>query len=113
MPDARRSILRRVTRPTLTGTTDAVPAVEPDEILLGTDLDLMDRWLAQADPNGYVLAYEQIERAVEHCYGRVCDESHDQTIPQRAATWQHERPLDEWRSALLWAGTGDPARTLR
>jgi magnesium transporter len=39
-----------VTRPTLTGTPDAVLAVEVDEILLGDDLDLMDRWLAQADP---------------------------------------------------------------
>ena len=50
MPGARRAILPRVTRPTLTGTPDAVPAVEVDEILLGDDLDLMDRWLAQADP---------------------------------------------------------------
>jgi magnesium transporter len=39
-----------VTRPTLTGTPDAVPAVEVEEILRGTDLELMDRWLAQADP---------------------------------------------------------------
>jgi magnesium transporter len=39
-----------VTRPTLTGTPDAVPAVEVEEILLGDDLELMDRWLAQADP---------------------------------------------------------------
>ena len=50
MPGARRTILPRVTRPTLTGTPDAVPAMEVDEILLGDDLDLMDRWLAQADP---------------------------------------------------------------
>ena len=39
-----------MTRPTLTGTPDAVPAVEAEEILLGSDLELMDRWLAQADP---------------------------------------------------------------
>jgi magnesium transporter len=39
-----------VTRPTLTGTPDAVPAVEIEDILLGNDLELMDRWLAQADP---------------------------------------------------------------
>ena len=39
-----------MTRPTLTGTPDAVPAVEVEEILLGDDLELMDRWLAQADP---------------------------------------------------------------
>ena len=38
-----------MTRPTLTGTPDAVPAVEVDEILAGSDLDLMDRWLKQAD----------------------------------------------------------------
>src|SRR5687768_15434893 len=50
VPGTRRTILPRVTRPTLTGTPDAVPAVEVDEILLGDDLDLMDRWLAQADP---------------------------------------------------------------
>jgi magnesium transporter len=38
-----------VTRPTITGTPDSVPTVEPEEILAGRDLDLMDRWLAQAD----------------------------------------------------------------
>jgi magnesium transporter len=38
-----------VTRPTLSGTPDAVPAIEPGEILGGEDLDLVDRWLAQAD----------------------------------------------------------------
>jgi magnesium transporter len=38
-----------VTRPTLTGTPDAVPTVEPAELLLGEDLELIDRWLAQAD----------------------------------------------------------------
>lgn len=38
-----------MTRPTLTGTPEAVPAIEPREILTGDDLDLMDRWLAQAD----------------------------------------------------------------
>ena len=42
-------MLRVVTRPTLSGTPDAVPAIEPGEILGGEDLDLMDRWLAQAD----------------------------------------------------------------
>jgi magnesium transporter len=40
---------RPVTRPTLTGTPDAVPAIEAEEILSGDDLELMDRWLAQAD----------------------------------------------------------------
>lgn len=40
---------RPVTRPTLTGTPDAVPAIEVDELLAGDDLDLIDRWLAQAD----------------------------------------------------------------
>ena len=49
MPGAQ-GYARRVTRPTLTGTPDAVPTMEPEEILLGSDLDLMDRWLAQADP---------------------------------------------------------------
>ena len=38
-----------MTRPTLTGTPDTVPTVEPSELLQGTDLELMDRWLAQAD----------------------------------------------------------------
>jgi magnesium transporter len=38
-----------VTRPTLTGTPDAVPTVEVDELLQGDDLDLIDRWLVQAD----------------------------------------------------------------
>jgi magnesium transporter len=38
-----------VTRPTLTGTPDAVPTVEPDELLTSGDLDLMGRWLEQAD----------------------------------------------------------------
>ncbi len=38
-----------VTRPTLTGTPDAVPTVELDELLEGGDLALIDRWLAQAD----------------------------------------------------------------
>ena len=39
-----------MTRPTLTGTTDAVPSLEIDEILQGDDLELIGRWLAQADP---------------------------------------------------------------
>jgi magnesium transporter len=38
-----------VTRPTLTGTPNAVPTVELDELLETGDLDLIDRWLAQAD----------------------------------------------------------------
>jgi magnesium transporter len=38
-----------VTRPTLTGTPDAVPTVELVELLEGGDLELIDRWLAQAD----------------------------------------------------------------
>jgi magnesium transporter len=39
-----------VTRPTLTGTPDAVPVIPIDELLEGDDLELIDRWLAQADP---------------------------------------------------------------
>lgn len=39
-----------MTRPTLTGTPDAVPAVEIADLLQGDDLELIDRWLAQADP---------------------------------------------------------------
>jgi len=38
-----------VTRPTLTGTPDAVPVVEVEDLLQGDDLELIDRWLAQAD----------------------------------------------------------------
>ena len=38
-----------MTRPTLSGTPDAVPTVEAAELLLGDDLELIDRWLAQAD----------------------------------------------------------------
>jgi magnesium transporter len=38
-----------VTRPTLTGTPDAVPAIEVADLLQGDDLELIDRWLAQAD----------------------------------------------------------------
>ncbi len=38
-----------MTRPTLTGTPDAVPTVGLDELLESGDLDLVDRWLAQAD----------------------------------------------------------------
>ncbi|HSK93013.1 MAG TPA: magnesium transporter [Candidatus Angelobacter sp.] len=38
-----------MTRPTLTGTPDAVPAIEIGELLAGDDLELIDRWLAQAD----------------------------------------------------------------
>jgi magnesium transporter len=38
-----------VTRPTLTGTPDAVPTVEAEAILTSGDLELIDRWLAQAD----------------------------------------------------------------
>jgi magnesium transporter len=38
-----------VTRPTLTGTPDAVPTVELADLLEGGDLELIDRWLAQAD----------------------------------------------------------------
>ena len=36
-----------MTRPTLTGTPDAVPTVELDELLEGGDLELIDRWLAR------------------------------------------------------------------
>ena len=39
-----------MTRPTLTGTPDAVPAIEIADLLQGDDLELIDRWLAQADP---------------------------------------------------------------
>ena len=38
-----------MTRPTLTGTPDAVPAIEIADLLQGDDLELIDRWLAQAD----------------------------------------------------------------
>ena len=38
-----------MTRPTLTGTPDAVPTIEPAELLAGENLELMDRWLGQAD----------------------------------------------------------------
>ncbi|MGH2383687.1 MAG: magnesium transporter [Candidatus Limnocylindria bacterium] len=38
-----------MTRPTLTGTPDAVPTVELDELLEGGDLELIDRWLEHAD----------------------------------------------------------------
>jgi magnesium transporter len=38
-----------MTRPTLTGTPDAVPTVELVELLEGGDLEVIDRWLAQAD----------------------------------------------------------------
>ena len=38
-----------MTRPTLTGTPDAVPTVELADLLEGGDLELIDRWLAQAD----------------------------------------------------------------
>jgi magnesium transporter len=39
----------RVTRPTLTGTPDAVPTVGLDDLLASGDLDLLDRWMDQAD----------------------------------------------------------------
>jgi magnesium transporter len=39
-----------VTRPTISGTPDAVPSIAVDELLEGEDLELIDRWLAQADP---------------------------------------------------------------
>jgi magnesium transporter len=38
-----------VTRPTLTGTPDVVPTVRFDELVEQGDLELIDRWLAQAD----------------------------------------------------------------
>jgi magnesium transporter len=38
-----------VTRPTLTRTPDAVPTVYLDDLLATGDLDLLDRWLDQAD----------------------------------------------------------------
>jgi magnesium transporter len=38
-----------VTRPTLSGTPDAVPTVDPDELLTSGDLDLIGRWLEHAD----------------------------------------------------------------
>ncbi len=38
-----------MTRPTITGTPDAVPTIELDELLDGGDLELIDRWLGQAD----------------------------------------------------------------
>jgi magnesium transporter len=48
-----------VTRPTLTGTPDAVPTIEASELLMGDDLELIDRWLAQADT---VEIAEELER---------------------------------------------------
>ena len=39
-----------MTRPTLTGTPEAVPTVELEELLEGGDLEIIDRWLAQKDP---------------------------------------------------------------
>ena len=38
-----------MTRPTLSGTPDSVPTVELDELVEGGDLELIDRWLGQAD----------------------------------------------------------------
>ena len=38
-----------MTRPTLTGTPDAVPTVDLDDLLDTGDLDLINRWLDQAD----------------------------------------------------------------
>ncbi len=38
-----------MTRPTISGTPDAVPTVELAELLEGGDLELIDRWLGQAD----------------------------------------------------------------
>jgi magnesium transporter len=38
-----------VTRPTLTGTPDAVPTFDFGDLVESGELDLMDRWLAQAD----------------------------------------------------------------
>ncbi len=38
-----------MTRPTLTGTPDAVPTIELDELVERGDLELLDRWLAQSD----------------------------------------------------------------
>ena len=38
-----------MTRPTLTGTPDAVPTVDLDDLLATGDLDLLDRWMGQAD----------------------------------------------------------------
>jgi magnesium transporter len=46
----RHRYARPVTRPTLSGSPEAVPLVEAQDLLLGDDLDLIDRWLAQADP---------------------------------------------------------------
>lgn len=39
-----------MTRPTLTGTPEAVPTVELEELLEGGDLEIIDRWLTQKDP---------------------------------------------------------------
>ncbi|MGH2427830.1 MAG: magnesium transporter [Candidatus Limnocylindria bacterium] len=38
-----------MTRPTLSGTPDAVPTVTLEDLVEGGDLELMDRWLAQTD----------------------------------------------------------------
>ncbi|MGI8999941.1 MAG: magnesium transporter, partial [Candidatus Limnocylindria bacterium] len=51
-----------MTRPTLTGTPDAVPTVELDDLLDGGDLELIDRWLGQA---GAVQIAEELSRLPE------------------------------------------------
>jgi magnesium transporter len=48
-----------VTRPTLTGTPDAVPVIEVEDLLAGDDLELIDRWLRQAD---IVVIAEELSR---------------------------------------------------
>jgi magnesium transporter len=48
-----------VNRPTLTGTPDAVPTVELDELLENGDLELIDRWLGQT---GVVQIAEELSR---------------------------------------------------
>jgi len=48
-----------VTRPTLTGSPDSVPTVELDDLLESGDLELIDRWLAQA---GVVQIADELSR---------------------------------------------------
>ena len=52
-----------MTRPTLTGTPDAVPTVELAHLVEGGDLELMDRWLAQAD---VVQIADELARLARH-----------------------------------------------
>jgi magnesium transporter len=51
-----------MTRPTISGTPDAVPTVELAELLEGGDLKLVDAWLAQADVVGIADELSRLDR---------------------------------------------------